>query len=259
MSSVSLHPELDTTAKKLLADALADAPEHCLAVHFLRRDLCRAWAAGDPAAPSAVLIQPAPAPDELLAFGSSPECIAYLLGQARDWDSVAVGSHLGDRLGGLLELRSGHAVRSYADRCCISRVPLIARPHPYVRLLTAVDRMLLECLSEARAGACWGGTDVLLRDGFAAGAVVSGCLVAAAFTRARTDRYAGIHSYTMPGWRRRGIATAAVACAAAAAADRGLTPVWSFPADDVPPLKIAGALGFTEHARVMHLIPVRSA
>lgn len=259
MSSASLHLELDTTAKKLLADALADAPEYCLAVHFLRRDLCRAWAAGDPAAPSAVLIQPAPAPDELLAFGTSPECIDDLLGLAKGWDSVEVGSHLADRLGRLLELRCGLAVCSYADLYCISQTPVTVHPHPYVRLLTAVDRMLLEGLAESRAGACWGGTDVLLRDGFAAGAVVSGRLVAAAFTRARTDRYASINSYTMPGWRRRGIATAAVACTAAAAANRGLTPVWSFRDDDVPALKIAGALGFTEHTQVVHLIPVRSA
>ena len=259
MSSISLRAQLDAPARALLAAALADAPENCLQVHFLHRNLCRAWVAGDLHSPVAALVQPAVAPDELLATGCSAEDVWSLLQAAESWSSVRVDSHVADALARLFEERDGRAVSRYDAACFLGRAPLITHPNPYVRLLTALDRRLLDGLSESRAGACWGGADVLLRDGFAAGAVMSNRLVSVAFTSACTDRYARIDAFTMPGWRRRGIATAAVALVAATVANRGLGPVWHCTTDSAAGLKLARTLNLTESARLTHLVPVRAA
>jgi hypothetical protein len=258
LSSINLHAELDAPARALLATALADAPENCLQVHFLRRNLCRAWVAGDPHSPVAALIQPAVAPDELLASGSSAEDIWSLLRAAENWSSVRVEAGVADALARLFEERDGKAVSRYDAVCFLGHAPVITHPKPYVRLLTALDRRLLDGLPESRAGACWDGADVLLRDGFAAGAVMSGRLVSVAFTSACTDRYAHIDAFTMPGWRRRGNATAAVALVAATAANRGLGPIWHCTTDSAAGLKLAGALSLAECARLTHLVPVRA-
>lgn len=259
MSSIGLHAELAAPEKALLAAALADTPENCLQVHFLRRNLCRAWVAGDAQAPDAAIVQPAVAPDELLATGNSAEAVWPLLPAAEGWSSVRVDARLADGLARLFEECAGRAVSRYDAACFLGCTPVITHPSPYVRLLTALDRRLLDGLPESRAGACWDGADVLLRDGFAAGAVLSGRLVSVAFTSACTGRYARIDAFTMPGWRRRGIATAAVALVAATAANRGLGPVWHCPTDSAAGLRLARALNFAESARLAHLVPVQPA
>lgn len=256
MASAGIARELKADEKRLLAESLADAPENCIEVHFLRRNLCRAWIAGDPRSPLASLIQPQVSPDELRA-GGAPEDIWNLLQGIGSWASVEVDAGLADTLAGLIEHRTGLAVRTCDDIYFVGRLPVMTHPHPYVRLLAPVDRHLIDALPESRAGECWGGSDVLLREGFAAGAVVSGRLVAVAFTSARTDRYADIGAFTVPGWRRRGMASLAAAHVASAVQNRDLVPVWSCGADNAPSCRLARGLGFAEHARLSYLIPVR--
>jgi GNAT superfamily N-acetyltransferase len=257
LTSAGIAHELEADEKRLLAESLADAPENCIEVHFLRRNLCRAWVAGDPHSPVASLIQPRVFPDELTANGTGAADVWQLLQVIENWASVEVESRLADELAGLIERRTGLAVRTYDDVYFVGRLPVVTLPHPYVRLLGPFDRHLVDALPESRAGDCWGGSDVLLREGFAAGAVVSGRLVAVAFTSARTDRYADIGAFTVPGWRRRGMASLAAAHVAGAVQNRGLTPIWSCGADNLPSTRLARRLGFAEHARLSYIIPVR--
>src|SRR5688572_12627889 len=75
----SSAPELNTSERAFLADALGDTPETVMAVHRLRRGLARAVVAGPPHRPRAAIVQAFSVPEEPAGYGDDPEAIWSLL------------------------------------------------------------------------------------------------------------------------------------------------------------------------------------
>ena len=100
-----------------------------------------------------------------------------------------------------------------------------------------------------------GDVEIVLREGFVAGAVVDNRLVAVAHTNAVTARYADIGVFTDQDYRNRGYSTASAAIVAKAIRETGRTPVWSCGEDNLASLKVAAKVGFTEVSRRTYVIP----
>jgi len=236
-----------------LANWLGDKPEVCIASHLLNRGFCKAWTAAEPAAPQAAIIQPDPCPAELVGFGSDPELLHQLLSLVHAWTSVEVGQPVAPQLGARLE-QSGVAVRAYDDVLFAAPGPVPRIDHPLVRRLRPTDARAVEQFGRVNAGSWFGDTPALLREGFAAGAVSGGELVALAFSAAITQRHAAIAAFTLESGRGKGLARAVVSLAGRAAERHGLVPVWKCGAGNVPALAIARRLGLTECCRRTCLI-----
>lgn len=237
---------LDREGRLALAGWLGDSPESCVAVHLLRRDLCQAWVSGEPADPLAVIIQPDPAPRQLAGFGTAAPAISELLARFHQWESIEVDSSVAAQLGAAL---AGKPVRCYDTSCFTATGPVTRIDHPLVRRLRPTDRRAVEQFGGLNPGAWFGDTPTLLRAGFAAGAVSGGELVALAFSAAITARHAAVAAFTLEPVRGRGLARASVSLACRAAELRGLLPVVSCGAGNVPALAIARRLGLVECCR----------
>jgi len=88
-----------------------------------------------------------------------------------------------------------------------------------------------------------------LTDGFTAGAVVAGELVAVAFTAARSVRYGEIGIVTQERHRGRGYAAAAAALVAENMTAAGLRVVWSTGVANTASRRVAAKLGLAEVSR----------
>jgi len=62
-----------------LAEALGDAPETAIAIHLLKRGLCRAYISGDTSNFNGAIVQNIPCLAEPMGFGSEPEVLWELL------------------------------------------------------------------------------------------------------------------------------------------------------------------------------------
>jgi GNAT superfamily N-acetyltransferase len=225
-----------------------------IAVHLLHRSLARAYVAGQPDQFEAALIENlAFDHDELTGFGAASPLWELLRG-LRGWSSVEVDPSIAAELSGLLAFATGRSVRFLDDIYHILRHPVAATRLQTVRLLSPADGVLLERAPPALRGAGWGSPRVLLREGFAAAAIIDGELVALAHTTARSDRYADIGVATLPAWRNRGLASATAALVAREVQSAGQTPVWSTGATNKASLRVARKLGFIEVARRRYLI-----
>jgi GNAT superfamily N-acetyltransferase len=165
-----------------------------------------------------------------------------------------VDPSIATELSGLLASATGRPVRFLDDVYHVLRHPVAPTHVETVRLLSPVDSGLLERAPPELRGAEWGSPRVLLRDGFAAAAIVDDEFVALAHTTARSDRYADIGVATLPAWRNRGLASATAALVAREVQSAGQTPVWSTGATNKASLRVARKLGFIEVARRRYLI-----
>lgn len=142
--------------------------------------------------------------------------------------------------------------------------PVLTPPHalavPNVRRLTPADAPLLEAATIPLGMTGWrfGSAMAQLTDGFAAGAVVAGDLVAVAFTASRSARYGEIGVVTRERHRGRGYAAAAAALVAADMTASGLRVVWSTGVTNVASRRVAAKLGLTEVSRRAYVNRVES-
>lgn len=243
-----------------LCRVLGDTPETLIAVHLLQRGLCSAFAAGQINYPDAIVIQPNNLPEEPTAFGTNAEAIFRVLRDLPRWTCVNTDTEVARRLGPLMEAQLGRSVRYYGD--VYHTLDRAAAPfaHPAVRLLGRDDLGLLATaplvVQETAMG--FGSLGGLLDEGFAAGAVVDGGLVALACTRAQAMRHADLGVATAGSWLGRGLATACAALVVAKIQRSGRLPVWSAGEGNSASLRVAQKLGFKEVCRRTYIIPVMS-
>ena len=117
------------------------------------------------------------------------------------------------------------------------------------------DRALFDGVPDDLKPGMRGDVEIVLREGFVAGAVADDRIVSVAHTNAITDRYADIGVFTHQDYRNRGYSTASASIVAAAIQGRGLTPVWSCGEDNLQSLRVAAKVGFTEVSRRTYVIP----
>ena len=250
----NFYKPLDHNGCFALAEALDDTPETVISVHQLRRGLCRAYVAGDPAQFDGAIIQGDSCPTEPMGFGSDPEILWRLLKSVEGWDCVNVVPECANSLGEIIEQETGSHVRYYGDVYHILSKPVIRSQNEAVRQLTLADLELLELSPTELRGDGFGTTRRLLSEGIVACAIVSGNIVAIAHTNAWTNYYADIGVFTMEEWRGHGFATAAASIAAQHVQEAGQIPVWSAGEDNFASLRVAQKLGFSETTRRTYVI-----
>jgi GNAT superfamily N-acetyltransferase len=251
-----MHTVLSPNQCLLLADALPDTPETVISISQLRRGMARAWVVGkverfETAVGLTAVIEDLGQPGEPFAFSHDPQQIADLLPHIPDWFCVNVSQEIAPTLTNLLESKLDCSIRMLEDVYHTLTQPPPPIHHPQVRLLTPADLSLLENAPEELQGTNPRRT---LLEMAIAGAIVDGRLVAIAQNYARSDTYGEIGVYTLPEWRKAGLATTVTAVVARYIQSLGLIPVWSCGASNHASLRVAQKLGFTEVSRRVYLI-----
>jgi hypothetical protein len=249
--------ELDAARGMVLADALPETPETVMTVHFLRRGLARAVVAGDPAQPAAVVVQAHALPEEPTVHGDDPGAILSALSRLQGWEYINAAASVAPALAEAVKGATGYAPELIGEVYYVLDRPVVPIPHRAVRRLGPADLPLVEPEVEDLGNIGWrfGDSDTLLRDGFVAGAVVDGRLVAAAYTSAKGERYAEVGVATYEPWRGRGFAHAAAALVCADIQHAGLIPVWSTAEENGASRRVAAKLGFGEVSHRVYLNP----
>jgi mycothiol synthase len=224
------------------------------ATHLLRRDLGRAFVAGDPARFEAAIVQPTDWPEEPVGFGANPATLWRLLQRVEGWTCILVDTPCASVLGQIINAEMAKQVRYLDDITHTLAKPVRQVREAAVRLLTPADLDLLEAAPlELRAG-LWHSPRQLLAEGTVACAVAGGEIVATALTAACSERYAEIGVYTREDHRGRGYATAAASLVAGAAQAAGKIPVWGAGAHNEASLRVAAKLGFEAVSRRTYVI-----
>jgi GNAT superfamily N-acetyltransferase len=237
-----------------LADSLGDHPRTVICVHSLRRRLCKAFARCAPGCPENFVVQFHCSPSEPMAHGGDPELLFEVLGRVHGWASVSVDDRVAQALALLIEKHMGGTVKHCGDLYYVLRAPAADFRHHDVRELIPDDVALLEAAPLELRGCGFETSLELLEEGVVACGLVSGRVVAVAYTSAISGGYADIGVYTASAWRGRGFATACASMVAARAQNMGLTPVWSTSEDNPASIKIAEKVGFERVSRRTCLI-----
>lgn len=251
------YSELDPADRRRLADALGDSPETVIAVHLLRRGLCRAYVSGSPSRFDGAVVQATHLPEEPTGFGNDPEVLWGLLESVSGWTCMNVAPKCAPGLGALMEGALDSPVRYLDDVYHTLTVPAVELRSEAVRRLTLEDLALLKSAPADIQGGRFENTAAMLSEGFVAGAIVDGRLAGIAHVSAVTDGYADIGVATLEPVRKRGFATAAASIVARSVQGAGRTPVWSTGADNTASLRVARKLGFVEVSRRTYVIPAR--
>ncbi len=253
MASPAERYLLKSEAYHVLADALGEGPETVIAVHQLRRGLCKAYVKGNPAHFEGAIIRH-PESRELVAYGHDVNTIYELLQGVPNWDCVEVAPACAPALGQLIEQGMGVKVRLYGDIYHALRQPVIPWNHPAMRQLTLDDLALLEVAPREVRGAGFESMQAMLRDGLVAAAMVEGQVVAIAHTSARSRLYADIGVVTLEPYRKRGFSSAAASLVAERIQEAGQIPVWSTGEANHASLRVAEKLGFTREGLLVYVI-----
>lgn len=246
---------LDRSQYMRLARALSESPEMAITQHHLRLGNCRVAIAGTPEAFGAVIVQADTLPGEPVGYGSDAQAMWRLLQLIEGWFCIEVSLDCADALGELMARQMGVAVQTLDDLYHTLERPVVAFPHPDVRLLTPRDLPLLAAAPADLRDSCWSDAEALLAEGLVACAIVKNEVVATALTAARSDRYADIGVHAREDHRGQGLATAAASLVAREIQAAGQTPVWSAGAHNTASLHIASKLGFAHIATKRYLIP----
>ncbi|MDE2716513.1 MAG: GNAT family N-acetyltransferase [Chloroflexota bacterium] len=238
-----------------LARVLGDSPETAIPANRLMRGACSAYVVGQPARFKAAVIMSHDNPGEPDGFGEDPEALWSILAPLEGWRVVDVSPSIAPKLGAVIRASTGSRVAYYGDVYHTLTRPPVTHPHPHVRFLGVDDRALFDGVPDDLKPGMRGDVEIVLREGFVAGAVVDDRLVSVAHTNAITDRYADIGVFTHEDHRNRGCSTASAATVAAAVQKSGRTPVWSCGEDNLASLRVAAKVGFTEVSRRTYVIP----
>ena len=253
---VSIEPvQLSPVELPTLARALGDSPETAIPVHRFMRGACSAYVVGQPTRFDAAVVVSHDNPGEPDGFGEDPEALWSILEPLEGWRVVDVSRSVAPKLGALIRASTGSRVAYYGDVYHTLTRPVVAHSHPDVRLLTVDDRALFDGVPDDLKPGIRGDVELVLREGFVAGAVVDNRVVSVAHSNAITARYADIGVFTHQDYRNRGYSTASAAIVARAIQESGRTPVWSCGEDNLASLRVAAKVGFNEVSRRTYVIP----
>ena len=253
---VSVQPvQLSPAELSALAHALGDSPETAIPVHRLMRAACSAYVVGKPTRFDAAVIISHDNPGEPDGFGEDPEALWSILGPLEGWRVVDVSASVAPKLGAQIRASTGSRVAYYGDVYHTLTRPAAEHTHPDVRRLTVDDRALFDGVPDDLKPGIRGDVELMLREGFVAGAVVDDRIVSVAHTNATTARYADIGVFTHEDCRNRGYSTASAAIVAEAIRESGRTPVWSCGEDNLASLRVAAKVGFNKVSRRTYVIP----
>ncbi|MXY44212.1 MAG: GNAT family N-acetyltransferase [Dehalococcoidia bacterium] len=253
---MSIGPvQLSPDELSALARVLGDSPETAIPANRLMRGACSAYVVGQPARFKAAVIMSHDNPGEPDGFGEDPEALWSILAPLEGWRVVDVSPSVAPKLGAVIRASTGSKVAYYGDVYHTLTRPAVGHFHPHVRFLGVDDRALFDGVPDDLKPGMRGDVEIVLREGFVAGAVVDDRLVSVAHTNAITDRYADIGVFTHEDHRNRGYSTAAASIVASAIQKSGRTPVWSCGEDNLASLRVAAKVGFTEVSRRTYVIP----
>jgi GNAT superfamily N-acetyltransferase len=239
----------------ILAAALEDRPETVFASQRLRRGLCPAYLLGSLAAHTYVLVEVFPG--QLLGFGDDSQALWQMLqriGAGREWKSLGAAPDQAKEVATLLERQDGGAPKTQTVIYSLLSNPVTEYQHPMVRLLQAQEVALALTGPGGSIGAAYGSAEVLLTEGWVAGAVVEGALVARAHTSCQSATYADVAIATREQWQGQGLATAAASTVCQQVQQHGLTPIWSTAVDNHASRHVAQKLGFTDYSQLAFVI-----
>ena len=241
------------------ARVLGDSFETAIEVHRMMRGSCVAYVVGELTRFEAAIVHLQEDRGEMQGFGENPEALWSILEALEGWRAVEVSASVAPKLGALIRASTGSRVAYYGDVYHTLTRPAAAHPHPDVRLLSVDDRALFDGVPDDLKPGMRGDVEIVLREGFVAGAVVDDRLVSSAHTNAITERYADIGVFTHQDFRNRGYSTSAASIVAAAIQKSGRMPVWSCGEDNLASLRVAAKVGFTEVSRRTYVIPFNRA
>ena len=248
--------------RDLLADALGDTPETPIPTHVLRRGLADAYIAGSLPHFDGAMVQSHSLPYEPWCFGTDPDALWQLLRRLKDWGrrgmTPNVSTDLAGPLSTLMKRTAKVEVRHYGDVYHTLTERVVEFATPEVRLLDLGDSDLLCSFESDPSRLGFKTFEDLLKNGFAAGAVIDRKLVALAHTNAVTGNYGDIGVVTDDAWRGKGFASASACIVASRIRELGRTPVWSAGEDNVASLRVAAKLGFVEVSRRVYLNILRA-
>ena len=219
------------------------------------RAACSAYIVGEPARFEAAVVLMKDDKGEVQGFGEDPETLWSILEPLVGWRAVEVSATVGPKLGALIRVSTAGRVAYYDAVYHTLTRPAVKHSHPDVRLLRVEDSALFDGIRDDLKPGMRGDVEIVLSEGFVAGAVVDDRLVSVAHTNAITERYADIGVFTHEEHRNRGYSTAATAIVAAAIQRSGRTPVWSCGEDNLASLRVAAKVGFHEVSRRTYVIP----
>ncbi|MBA3414714.1 MAG: GNAT family N-acetyltransferase [Chloroflexia bacterium] len=246
---------LDPAQTETLARALGDSPETVISLHLLRRGLGRAWVAGTPASPRAVVVEPLAFDlGEPMAFGTDPAEIWTLLAEIDDWWCVNVAPGVANDLAARIEDTTSRPVAFEDDIYLTLRHAPSVSIHPCVRRLASIDLPLLLSASAGFEPSGFAGWEELIAESVAAGAIANGKMVSLAYVSAASPGHANLTIATLPAHRRRGFATSCAALVVGAIVAAGGIAVWSAGASNAASLAVARRLGFAEVKRRVYLV-----
>ena len=237
-----------------LAETLSDIPEHCIAIHALRTNRCRALLMGDVASPQAAVIDPFLTEGELIGWGSDPGAIADAAMQMPNWKYLEVSSSMAHSVQRALERRLRRPVDRVQDVYHTLAVPAPAIEHPAVRLLAgeADAELYAETAKAFNDDPEDARRNVL--EGPVAAAIVDGRVVGSVEANVRTARYANMCAELLSTHQKLGLGTACAALAAKAVQDMGLIPVWSVAHNNAASLRVAEKIGYREVGYWVYLL-----
>jgi len=244
----------DRTGLHAIAATLPDTPETVIALHTLRRGLCRAYIVGTIEHHSALVIDSSEVIGEPSCYGDDANAFWSILRELPGWFAANMRESVANAFGALVERDLGEPVHCLGDPHFVLQRPVPPLSDPAVRLLTPDDLQLLDAAPDEVCGAGFGSTRALLEDGIVSAAVVNDAVVSITHTSAITDRHADIGVSTLADWRGRGYATVAASLVAHSIQTTGRTPVWSCGETNQPSLRIATKLGFEPVLRRVYVI-----
>jgi GNAT superfamily N-acetyltransferase len=247
--------ELDHTGMLELRTAIGEVPETLMSLEQLRRGLCRAYVRGSTGHPEAAAVLPTAFPGDVSVFGNKAEATFALLCQLDHWEAADVAVEQARPVAEWLGWATRRKVMFSREHFFTLEQPAPTLPHPTVRMLGEADLPLLEAATEPLGMGDWrfGSAAALLAEGIAAGAVISGELVAVAFTAAAGERYVDVGIVTREDARGQGLATAAAALVCAEIQAGGRTPVWGTSAENDASRRVTAKLGFLEVSQRVYL------
>ena len=253
---VSIEPvQLSPTELKSLAQVLGDSPETAIPIHRFMRAACSAYVVSEPTRFEAAVVLMNDDKGEIQGFGENPETLWVILEPLESWQAVEVSATVAPKLGALIRTSTGSRVAYYDAVYHTLTRPVATHSHPDVRLLTVEDRALFDGVPDDLKPGMRGDVEIVLREGFVAGAVADNRIVSVAHTNAITARYADIGVFTHRDYRNRGYSTASTVIVAQAIQEGGRMPVWSCGEDNLASLRVAAKVGFIEVSRRTYVIP----
>jgi len=127
--------------------------------------------------------------------------------------------------------------------------------------IVPMDRALAERTDAGlgeHIGNFWGGYDRFLAGGFGFCAMDGAAIAGAAYAAGASRRLANISIFTVPSYRRRGLATLLAAASIRRCLERGLVATWDADRDNEASAAIALRLGLREYPSFVQLSPAHA-